>query len=77
MSKKERILFGMLLGSFVSASVAGALLVREYGNATSSRNILYAQLLYLIGVMRENGIDVELVDGLLVVTRAISKEEEM
>jgi hypothetical protein len=74
MSKKERILFGMLLGSFASASVAVTLLVREYGNATSSRNILYSQLLYLISVMGENDIDVELVDGLIVITRAISKE---
>lgn len=74
MTTKERILFGTLIGSFVAASAAGQILMREYDKVTSERADLYSQIAYLINVMAQKGIEVEVFNGLAVVMRNTNNE---
>lgn len=70
MTTKERILFGTLIGSLSVATVAGHVLMREYDKVTDERTDLYAQIAYLVNVMTQNGLDVDVFDGIGTVIRS-------
>lgn len=74
MTTKERILFGTLIGSSIAVSVAGQILMREYDKATSERDDLYAQIAYLISIMAQKGIEVDIFNGLALVTSNSNNE---
>lgn len=72
MTTRARILFGTLTGALVAGSVATELLVREHGIVTDDRDRAYAQVAYLLTVLSDNGIDVNLYDGLVAVAAPTS-----
>lgn len=74
MTTKERILFATLTGSLAVASVAGQILLREYDRVKSERIDLSAQIVYLVSVLAEKGVEVEVFNGLAVVTETASSE---
>lgn len=64
MTTKERILFGVLIGSLYAATIAGHILTREYDKLTDERDDVYAQIAYLLNIMAQNGIEVDIVNGI-------------